>query len=590
MQLNKEQQEAVRNVVGPSVILAGAGSGKTRVLIQKVLYMIEHAGVSPRQILMITFTNKAALEMKKRMGEVKLGFVGTFHAFCARMLRIEGDRLGLSPDFVIYDEADQLQLIKSIIKKMHTQFSPGYFLNRISTAKNELIPPESYRSIFSDYSAEVVADVYEQYQKKLRSNTAVDFDDLLVLAHQLLKQSEEVRGKYQRTFTHILIDEFQDTNTAQYQIASLLAGTAQNITVVGDFSQSIYSWRGADIRNLEKFKKDFENCKEFYLEQNYRSTQQILDYAYSVISQNTTHPILQLRATSKSGEEVIVYEAFDEQDESFFVIDEIKRSMRMDPEATLGVLYRTNAQSRIIEETFLHEAVPYVLIGGTRFYERKEVKDVLAYLRCLVNPNDELSVERAQKIGKTRYKKLQSVYLEMKDRVKDIPTAELMEQVFQATGYLDLYNVNDPEDYSRLENIKELKSVALRFPLVVEFLEQVALVESEYSEQEKQKHSDKTAKPGVNLMTLHQAKGLEFDYVWIVGLEEGLLPHARSIDDLFQLEEERRLFYVGITRARKKLYITHARRRFIFGRRGETMKSRFLGGETVERIEDPSWE
>ncbi len=589
MQLNKEQQEAVRNVAGPSVILAGAGSGKTRVLIQKVLYMIEHAGVQPRQILMITFTNKAALEMKKRMGSVKLGFVGTFHAFCARMLRIEGDRLGLSPDFVIYDEADQLQLIKSIIKKMHTQFSPGYFLNRISTAKNELISPESYRSIFSDYSAEVVADVYEQYQKKLRSNTAVDFDDLLVLAHQLLKQSEEVRGKYQRTFTHLLIDEFQDTNTAQYQIATLLAGTAQNITVVGDFSQSIYSWRGADIRNLEKFKKDFENCKEFYLEQNYRSTQQILDYAYSIISQNTTHPILQLRATSKSGEEVIVYEAFDEQDESFFVIDEIKRSMRMDPDATLGVLYRTNAQSRIIEETFLHEAVPYVLIGGTRFYERKEVKDILAYLRCLVNPNDELSVERAQKIGKSRYKKLQSVYLEIKDRVKDIPTAELMEQVFQATGYLDLYNVNDPEDYSRLENIKELKSVALRFPHVVEFLEQVALVESEYSEQEKQKHADKTAKPGVNLMTLHQAKGLEFDYVWIVGLEEGLLPHSRSIDDLFQLEEERRLFYVGITRARKKLYITHARRRFIFGRRGEAMKSRFLGGETVERIEEPSW-
>lgn len=589
MQLNKEQQLAVQQVSGPSVILAGAGSGKTRVLIQKVLYMIEHASVTPQHILMITFTNKAAHEMKKRMGSVKLGFIGTFHAFCARMLRIDGDVVGLSPDFVIYDESEQLQLVKSIIKKMHTQFSPGYFLNRISTAKNELITHDRYRSIFSDYSAEVVADVYEQYQKKLQNNNAVDFDDLLVLAQQLLNHTESVRLKYQRRYTHILIDEFQDTNTAQYQIARLLAGSAQNITVVGDFSQSIYSWRGADIRNLEKFKIDFKDCKEFYLEQNYRSTQQILDYAYSIISQNTTHPILQLRATSKTGEEVIVYEAFDEQDESFFVIDEIKRCMRMDPDATLGVLYRTNAQSRIIEETFLHESVPYVLIGGTRFYERKEVKDVLAYLRCLVNPTDELAVERAQKIGKTRYKKLQVLFLEIKDRVKDIPTAELMEQIFNTTGYLELYNVNDPEDYSRLENIKELKSVALRFPQIIEFLEQIALVESEYSEQEKQKHVEKHAVSGVSLMTLHQAKGLEFDYVWIVGLEEGLLPHSRSVDDLFQLEEERRLFYVGITRARKKLYITHARRRFIFGRRGETMKSRFLGGETVERIEESLW-
>lgn len=591
MQLNREQQAAVENTSGPSIILAGAGSGKTRVLIQKVLHLITHAHVPAREVLMITFTNKAASEMKRRMGTTQLGFVGTFHALCARMLRIDGDQIGIDKNFVIYDESDQLMLIKQIIKKMQTHFTPKYFLNRISAAKGELIQPDQFNQIFMDYSAEIVGQVYKEYQLKLRKNKALDFDDLLLLTHELLTHRQLILEKYRRKYTHILVDEFQDTNTAQYQIAKILASPAEasakaghNITVVGDFSQSIYSWRGADIGNLNKFKRDFKDCKEFHLEQNYRSTQQILDYAFSIISKNTTHPILHLRTTNKKGEDVVVYEAADEQDEAFFIIDEMRRYISLYPETSLGVLYRTNAQSRIIEEALLHASMPYVLIGGTRFYDRKEVKDVLSYLRFLVNPQDEVAIERLQKIGKTRFNKLKLEYVKIKERVESIPTAELMEIVFNSTGYLDLYDINDPDEYARLENIKELKSVALRFPDIFHFLEQVALVESEYSEQEKVQKRLKGGHPlgenadlsGISLMTLHQAKGLEFDYVWVIGLEEGLLPHSRSVDDLYQLEEERRLFYVGITRARRKLYITHARRRFIFGRRGETIKSRFI--------------
>jgi len=576
MQLNREQQAAVEYVSGPSIILAGAGSGKTRVLIHKVLNLITKKKVPAREVLMITFTNKAASEMKRRMGATQLGFVGTFHALCARMLRIDGDQIGIDKNFVIYDESDQLMLIKNIIKKINTNFSPKYFLNRISAAKGELIQSESYLKIFMDYSAEVVSQVYKQYQLKLRRNKALDFDDLLLIAHELLSHRPLLLQKYQRKYTHILVDEFQDTNTAQYQIAKLLAGKNKNITVVGDFSQSIYSWRGADIGNLNKFKTDFVGCKLFHLEENYRSTQQILDYAFSIISQNTTHPILHLRTTNKKGDDVVIYEASDEQDESFFIIDEMRRYISLFPKATLGVLYRTNAQSRIIEEALLHASMPYKLVGGTRFYDRKEVKDVLSYLRFLVNPSDEVAMERLQKIGKTRFNKLKLEYVKIKEKVESIPTVELMEIVFNTTGYLDLYDINDPDEYARLENIKELKSVALRFPDIFLFLEQVALVESEYSEQEKTQKKSEGDLSGISLMTLHQAKGLEFDYVWVIGLEEGLLPHSRSVDDLHQLEEERRLFYVGITRARIKLYITHARRRFIFGRRGETMKSRFL--------------
>lgn len=572
--LNDAQKSAVMHANGPSIILAGAGSGKTRVLVHKVMYLIQEKNVRPSSIVMITFTNKAAHEMKERMGAVSLGYVGTYHTFAAKLLRIDGELIGIPRNYVIYDDSDQKEVIKKIIKSLPTRFTPSYFLNRISAAKNELITPEKYRQLFSDYSSEIVAGVYQQYQKELTTIGALDFDDLLMRAIHLLTTHPEVLNKYHNKYQYLMVDEFQDTNVAQYKLTQILGEASQNVTIVGDFSQSIYSWRGADIRNLEKFEQDFPNTKIFKLEQNYRSTQPILTYAYDIISKNQSHPILSLYTTSESGEEVVFYEASDEQDEVFYIIDEIQRCAS-DCDS-FAILYRTNAQSRVIEEALLHQSIPYVLIGGTRFYERREVKDVLSYLRVLVNPNDTVSHDRIKKLGKRRYDKFKEIYAMLRDELATKATSELLEDIFTSTGYLDLYNPDDAEDYARLENIKELKSVALNFPQVVEFLEQVALVESEYSEDEKNQSRNAFSNKTVKLMTLHQAKGLEFDCVLIVGLEEGILPHAKSLDESFGIEEERRLFYVGITRARKRLYITNARRRFIFGRRNEAIKSRFI--------------
>ncbi len=574
--LNPKQQEAVEIIKGPSVILAGAGSGKTRVLISKVLNLIENHQVDPYSILMITFTNKAAEEMKKRIVR-RLGFVGTFHAFCAKMLRIEGEAISINRKFVIYDEGDQIDLLKQILKKMDSKrFTPSYFLNRISAAKNQLIDYKKYLELFSDYNASLVAEVYEKYQKALVKNKALDFDDLLVQAVKLLSKNEQILTKYQNRYQYILVDEFQDTNYAQYVIVRLFGEKYKNVTVVGDFSQSIYSWRGADIKNLEKFQEDFPKAKVIYLEQNYRSTQNILDFAYQVIVKNQTHPILQLYTKNHQGEEVIFQELENEEQEAIFIAQEILRLSKESGHPNFAVLYRTNAQSRVIEEAFLHYGLPYVLIGGTRFYERKEIKDVLAYLRLLVNPEDSVSLERVKKIGKRRFDKFKEFHKKIKNEIEKKTTDQLMEEIFDKTKYLELYNVSDEIDYSRLENIKELKSVAITHPKLEEFLEQVALVESEYFAGEKRARSASSGQIQVKLMTLHQAKGLEFPCVFIVGVEEGILPHSRSIDDLFQLEEERRLFYVGITRAQKKLYITYAQRRFIFGRRAEAMKSRFI--------------
>src|SRR3989344_1349905 len=545
--LNQHQHDAVSHIKGPSLILAGAGSGKTRVLVHKVQNLIEN-DISPYSIVMITFTNKAASEMKNRIqafnptGE-SLGYIGTFHAFCAKLLRINGALLGFSNKFVIYDDGDQLALIRKIIKeKGSSKFSPSYFLYRISLA-----------------------------QKELRKSDALDFDDLLVKVVELFTFHPEILEKYQNRHRYILVDEFQDTNLAQYAITRLLADKYKNITIVGDFSQSIYSFRGADITNLEKFQKDFEKAKVFNLERNYRSSQTILDFAYKIISKNKSHPILHLMSENIQGEEIVFFESDNEQEEAVYITQEIEKMKDEYPYSSFAVLYRTNAQSRIIEEAFLHVGTPYVLVGGTRFYERKEIKDILAYLKLLVNPKDSVARDRAVKIGKKRFEGFAKLYNEIKESYEDFSTEILMEKVFESTNYLDLYSVIDPEDAMRIENIKELKSVAISFPNVVEFLEQVALVESEYFEKEKRGPKD-----GVKLMTLHQAKGLEFDVVFIVGVEEGILPHSRSIDDYFQLEEERRLFYVGITRARKRLYITYTKRRTIFGRRGEALKSRFL--------------
>jgi len=578
--LNSMQKKAVQYLDGPSVILAGAGSGKTRVLVYKVLNLIETETTDPKSIVMITFTNKAAGEMKERIfsnigSRQKLGFVGTFHSFCAMMLRRDGEQIGIDRNFTIYDDGDQIQLFKELLKKQPTKYSPRMYQKRISDAKNQLISPEAFLDTYSYYQSAKTAEIYHQYQKTLTKNNALDFDDLLFQAVSLFRKSPETRTKYHYLYQYFLVDEFQDTNTAQYVLSKLLAEKSKNITVVGDFAQSIYSWRGAEIGNLTKFSKDFEGAKMFNLETNYRSTQEILDFAYQIISENQTHPILKLKTDKQAGEEVTIQELENEEAEASYIASQVKYYEDEADFKNMAILYRTNAQSRIIEEVFLHYAIPYKLVGGTRFYERKEIKDVLSYLRLFVNPTDSVALTRVKKIGKRRFTLFKQMYEKNKKAFEKKESSEIIDMIFKVTGYLEMYNQDDPDDYSRLENIKELISVALAFPKLVEFLEQVSLVESEYFEGEKKGNDDN----GVRLMTLHQAKGLEFDIVFITGLEEGLLPHSRSVDDLPKLEEERRLFYVGITRAKRKLIITHAKKRFIFGRSNFSMKSRFIGSD-----------
>lgn len=575
IELNFHQQQAVNYNNGHSVILAGAGSGKTRVLIAKVINLIENYKVDPKKIVMITFTNKAASEMKKRIGNnYQLGFIGTFHSFGLMILRRDGEKIDLNKDFIIYDENDQIALIKSILKekKITNQYSPGYYLNKISSAKNLLIDPENYLLNFNYYNSEEVYQIYLKYEKELRKNKALDFDDLINLPIKLFLENNQVLEKYHNFYPYLLVDEFQDTNYSQYQLLKLLTGKNSNMTVVGDFSQSIYSWRGAEIENLNRFQKDFPNAKTFHLEENYRSTQKILDFAYQVISKNTSHPVLHLYTKNDLGEEIDFYQANDEEDEAIYIANKINNLKNIYDLIDMAVLYRTNAQSRIIEEVFLNYGLPYLLIGGVRFYERKEIKDVLSYLRLLINPLDKISLERVLKIGKTRFKKFQDYYQENKNKILDKSPINIIEDIFSATKYLELYNLEDEEDYSRVENIKELKSVAANHKNLIDFLHQVSLVESEYFQGEKKSSNYQ----GVKLMTLHQAKGLEFSVVFIVGVEEGILPHSQSFYDQFSLEEERRLFYVGITRAKKKLLITYTTKRFIFGQRRYSNKSRFL--------------
>ena len=582
--LNNEQKAAVEAVTGPSIILAGAGSGKTRVLTYKVRNLIENLHIDPSRIMMVTFTNKAAAEMKERVNR-QLGFIGTFHSFGVRVLRRYGIHIGLGSDFVIYDENDREDVVKDVLKKLDIskKYTPSYIINRISGAKDQLIGEDRYGELFKDYSSEVIGTVYKQYQKTLSKNNAVDFDDLIYKTVKLFIQSPDILARYHELFQYILVDEFQDTNYAQYQLTKYLGAKYHNVTVVGDFSQSIYSWRGAEIRNLEKFKDDFPKVQTFHLEKNYRSTQNILDFAYDVISKNQTHPILKLHTDNKHGDDVTIQMLENEQYEAFYIAENAIRLVQgngMDY-SSVAVLYRINAQSRVIEEALLHQGIPYVLVGGTRFYERKEVKDIISYIRLVINPNDDISLNRVIKIGKKRYEEFKKLFEKLEGQEQK-PTVDLIDEIVRSTNYLDLFSTEDESDLARLENIKELRSVALSFPEVHEFLEQIALVESEYSESEKLKKDKK----GVHLMTLHQAKGLAFPYVFIAGVEEGILPHSRSIDDLYELEEERRLFYVGITRAREKLYITHAQKRFFFGRRTTNQISRFIEEENSYENQD----
>lgn len=568
--LNNEQEKAVKAIEGPCLILAGAGSGKTRVLTYKVIFLIKEREVKPENILMVTFTNKAANEMKERVKKFIANgqlLITTFHSLSAKILRIEGRHIGISQKFVIYDEQDQLDTIKEAMQKLGIStkdYKPHSILATISQAKNELITEKEYLNYARGHFQEIVSKIYPIYQKILKDNDALDFDDLLIKTIELFENNPFSREKYQNRFRYILVDEYQDTNHAQYVLTKMLGGKWKNICVVGDFSQSIYSWRGADFRNLQKFKEDFKNAKIFPLSQNYRSTQKILDAATSVISKNTTHPVLKLWTNNQGGDEITIYEARNQHHEAEYIISQILNFKFSD----VAVLYRTNAQSRSIEEVFLHQGVPYILIGGTRFYERKEVKDVIAFLRYMENPKDTVSYKRIEKLGKGRLKK----FLEFKTSA--FQTLEIMDQVIKAIDYLSLYDENDEEDRQRLENIKELRSVALEFPNLMNFLENVALVEQEYLPDNP--YNNEEQKEAITLMTLHAAKGLEFPVVFMVGMEEGLFPHSRSLMDKNELEEERRLCYVGMTRAKEKLFLTYARRRLFFGQKTSNMVSRFI--------------
>lgn len=594
--LNPEQQKAVIATEGPTVVLAGAGSGKTRVLVHKVWYLIAEKKVSPDNILMVTFTNKAAGEMLERIKlmlseqNIRTGTmptVGTFHSLCAKILRRDGIHIKIAPNFVIYDTVDQQEVIKEAMALLNIStrdMKSKSVLNTISSLKNQMIDPPNYMSFARGYFQETVAKIYPVYLSLMRDHNALDFDDLLLDTVKLLRNNPEVLAKYQDKFQYIMVDEYQDTNLAQYELSKLLSGRHRNICIVGDFSQSIYSFRGADYRNLEKFKKDFPEAQTFPLSQNYRSTQNILDAAHSVISHNTTHPILSLWTDKAGGQEIELFEAASEHHEAEYIVQQIMYYRRNDPDflySDVAILYRMNAQSRALEEVFLHNGIPYTLVGGTRFYARKEVKDVLSYLSFLANQKDSVAYKRIDKIGKRRAAAFIDYLREFNEGsfVTEKETIAILDEVLRKTEYLELYDPKDPEDKARLENIKELRSVAIEFPNILQFLENVALVEQEYfSDKPKSQMPDKTEekKDAVTLMTFHAAKGLEFRIVFMVGMEEGLFPHSQSFFDTNELEEERRLCYVGITRAKEKLYLTFAKRRLFFGQRTNNSSSRFL--------------
>lgn len=584
--LNHEQQRAVTYEGGPLLVLAGAGSGKTRVLTHRAAWFISQDKAGPENVLLLTFTNKAAGEMKERMKRlIKTAptFAGTFHSFCVRILRIEGKALDIPPNFVIYDEKDSQEAVKQIISDLGISkdtLNPGSVSSQISDAKTQMLTPVQYGEIVNGQWQEKVFKIYLEYEKFLKNAGALDFDDLLLRVVDLYKNHPMVLTKWQRRLTHVLVDEWQDTNKIQYLITKLITGINGNLTAVGDASQSIYSWRGADYRNINNLIRDFPKIKIINLEQNYRSTQSILSAANSVIAKNTTHPILKLWTKKGKGERIRIYRAQSGLDEASFVINEINSQVReVFKLKDIAILYRTNAQSRVLEEALLHAGIPYVLVRGVRFYDRTEIKDVLSYLRLLVNPKDTVSRKRIEKLGKTRIKKFEEFRQKLPGSWKgEATTLDLMDAILQGTDYLSKYQRETEENIARLENIKELRSVATEFPKTHEFLENVALVEAE---QDEKGISHPATHPNpqrnsITLMTLHAAKGLEFPIVFIVGMEEGLFPHSRSLFDIKELEEERRLAYVGMTRAKELLYLTFANRRLYFGQRTSNPPSRFI--------------
>lgn len=582
---------------GPLLVLAGAGSGKTKVLTHRVAYFIEKKVITPNQALLLTFTNKAANEMRERISQMLDSkfpiFASTFHSFCAKVLRIDGKYIGVPVNFVIYDEQDQKDIIKQIMEQAGIstdQFKPASILNEISETKNQFLSPEEYKNFVKGEYQEIVSNVYLEYERVLKKIGALDFDDLLIKTVRLLKDNNEILAKWQNRLTHIFVDEWQDTNKIQYILTKLLVGKNENITAVGDASQSIYSWRGADFRNINYLIKDYPNIRVINLEQNYRSTQNILDAANVVISKNTSHPVLRLWTQNDKGEKIRLYCARNGFDEADYIINEII-SLRKNGYllSSISILYRTNAQSRTLEEAFLHAGIAYTIVGGVKFYDRKEIKDVLAMIRFLVNPNDSVSKKRIEKIGKRRFEKLQefskNFAINSNHKNSDgnknnnkISTLEILDLVIQKTDYLNLFQKESEENLARLENLKELRSVAAEFPDISDFLENVALVEAQQDSSGHLIHNgnEKVANDKVTLMTLHAAKGLEFPIVFIVGMEEGLFPHSRSLMDAYQLEEERRLAYVGITRAKEILYLTYASSRLYFGEKISNPPSRFI--------------
>ena len=632
--LNKEQQQAVQHTEGPLLILAGAGSGKTKVLTVRIAHLLAQ-GVNPYEILAITFTNKAAKEMKSRVeglvGDVANRiWLSTFHSFCAKFLRFEIDSfLGYNSNFTIYDTSDSQAVIKAALKALNLDdkyYPVGAMIAAISDAKNQLLFASDFRKQARDFYQQKVADVYEYYERELRKNNALDFDDLLLVAVKLLQTNAAVLDKYSHRFRYVMIDEYQDTNHAQYLLAKLLASHWKNIAVVGDADQSIYAWRGADIQNILDFEKDYPNCRSIKLEQNYRSTKIILDAANAVIDNNEGRPEKNLWTDKIEGAKIQHFTAQSEHEEAAFIGDTIakKHDIHDVPYGDMAILYRTNAQSRVLEEALIKRALPYTMVGGTKFYDRKEIKDVLAYLRVLYNPFDDLSLLRIinvpkRSIGATTVAKLQDyarekgtslfmtlTQLHLIDSIKgktkekleefgvliftlvsemeDKTVLDILESILDRTGYLaQLEESTDPQDQARAENIGELLSVAKDFQdtnpsgTVEDFLEQVALVNDVDSfEQEEAK---------VTLMTLHAAKGLEFPIVFLCGLEEGLFPHSRTLMNPEEIEEERRLAYVGITRAEKELYISNATTRTVFGRTSSYLPSRFID-EIPEELVD----
>lgn len=653
--LNPQQREAVTRIEGPVLVLAGPGSGKTRVLTHRIAYLVKQAGIEPAHILGVTFTNKAAREMKARLqallgGRAEAVTLGTFHAICARILRRHIHHLGYNSDFVIYDADDQRRLVQQVVRELNLDdrtYRPPAIHAAISHAKNELVDPATFQRRARTYWEEVAGRVYTAYQERLRASNALDFDDLLLLTVELFRQVPEVLHFYRRKWHFLHIDEFQDTNQVQYEIVRLLAAEHRNIFVVGDIDQSIYTWRGADYRNVLRFEQDFADAYTVYLEQNYRSTQTILDAAQAVIEKNPNRKPKRLWTEKGHGPKIVVHEAYDEVDEANFVVREVVRLVSRGEarRSEIAVMYRTNAQSRPLEEAFVRAAVPYVLVGGTRFYERREIKDLLAYLRVVHNPFDMMSLERivnvpprgigektwadllwwAGELGVPVFSALQMLAAVVKQRdegtesdesplLPDVPppfdrraervlcafhdlvqdfirlrqelnVLELLDHIIERTEYEFYLRDGSDEGEDRWENVKELRNVAAQYAFLPPgeglstFLEEVALV-SDADEVD-------TSRDAVTLMTLHTAKGLEFKVVFIVGMEEGLFPHARSLDDPESLAEERRLAYVGITRAKERLYLVHTFRRQMWGRSELSEPSRFLYDIPPHLIQTP---